>query len=394
MNGATLSLKRLFAAACVALTAVTTTVVLTASPAAAAVSDGAVFNNPLVAAEQYKIRDHVRTLIDGSPAGSTIRIAMYNFTDTVISGALISAKDRGVNVRLVVNYDTSTSAAVTSLKTALGTDRTQASWVSVCTSGGACIGSAGTPIMHNKFYLFSSTNGSSNVVVQSSANLTVSNATVYWNNAVTLVGNAGLYNAYADYHSDLAAKVKNSNYYTSVLSGNAKVYFFPRAGTDETTDTIYNMLNENITCEGNTTTGTSDLHRTIIRVGMWYFSRDDIARRLKELANEKCWVDVIYTEADAGVLGQLRGNSRIAVYQVPENPNIIHSKYLAIEGTYIDQKDTKWVITGSHNYSNAALRENDEAMIRIKSDAIFDQYRANFRTVRANAVPDPNSAAS
>lgn len=389
-------LSRLVVAAGTVLSALTATVVVAAAPASAAVADGAVFNNPTVAAEQYKIRDHIRTLINGAPAGSTIRIAMYHFRDTLVANDLIAAKNRNVNVRLVVDYSDATQPAVQSLITALGTNKAAASHLVLCTANAACIGSAGSPIMHNKFYLFTSTSGSSDVVVQSSANLTTDNATKYWNNAVTLVGNTGLFNAYTDYFNDLVAKVKNSNYYTTLGSGNAKVYFFPRAGSDESTDTIYNMLNENITCEGNTTVGTQDTHRTIIRIGMWYFSRDDIARKLRELADKKCWIDVIYTTIDDGSKGHLINHSRIALYQFPENagnPYVIHSKYMAIEGTYAGEKDTKWVMTGSHNYTTSALRENDETLLRIKSNTIFDQYRANFRTARAAANHVEPSAA-
>jgi phosphatidylserine/phosphatidylglycerophosphate/cardiolipin synthase-like enzyme len=387
---------RLMVVAAAALSTLATAVILAAPPASAAVADGAVFNNPLVAAEQYKIRDHVRSLINGAPSGSTITIAMYHFRDTTIAADLVAAKNRGANVRLVVDYSDAAQAAVTTLISALGSDRTKPSFLVLCTQNAACIGNAGTPIMHNKFFLFSSTSGSANVVVQSSANLTTENATKFWNNAVTLVGNTGLYNAYASYFTDLTAKAKTSNYYRTVGSGNAKVYFFPRSGSNESTDTVYNMLNENITCEGNTTVGTQDTHRTIIRVGMWYFSRDDIARRLRELADQKCWVDVIFSTLDAGSRGHLIDHPRIALYQFPDNagnPYVIHSKYLLIEGTYVGEKDTKWVVTGSHNYSTAALRENDEAMVRIKSNPIHDQYRANFRTARDAAdVVEPSAA--
>lgn len=375
---------RLAALLATVVAATTALVVGQVAPAAAAVTDGAIFNNPTVTAEQYKIRDHVRSLIQGTPAGATIRIAMYHFTDTTVANDLIDAKNRGVNVRLVIDYSSSTYTAVTSLISSLGTSRANASWVVLCTANAACIGSAGTPIMHNKFYLFSSTNGSSNVVVQASANLTTDNATVYYNNAVTLVGNTGLYNAYVGYHDDLAAKVKNSDYYTTVSTGNAKVYFFPRAGTDSTTDTIVNALSENVTCEGNTTVGTAT-GRTIIRIGMWYFSRDNIAKTLRALADQKCWVEVVYTTMDSGVMSYLSGHDRIVLYHMPD-PWIIHSKYMLIEGTYAGQRDTKWVFTGSHNYTNAALRENDETLLRVQSNTIHDQYRSNFWTVRAASV--------
>lgn len=354
-----------------------------ATPAVGAVTSGAIFNNPTVPAEQQRIVDHIRGLIQGAPAGSTISIAMYHWSVGSVANDVVAAHNRGVNVRIVLDYLSAQYAAVDTMRTALGTNRANRSWVTFCTQGGACIGTVGTPIMHNKFFLFSNTSGSTNVVVQSSANLTPSNATAYWNNAVTIVGNAGLYNAYLSYFEDLAAKKKTSNYYRTVGSGNVKAYFFPRAGSGASTDTIYNMLKENVTCEGNTTVGTQT-GRTIIRIGMWFFSRNGIAEMLRTLANRKCWIEVVYTEMDADVKRILSGHSRIVLYRL-SGDYIVHSKYMLIEGTYAGQRNTKWVITGSHNYSNAALRENDEAMVRISSATIHDQYRSNFWALRAAA---------
>ncbi len=101
---------------------------------------------------------------------------------------------------------------------------------------------------------------------------------------------------------------------------------------------------------------------------------------------------MIYTETDGAekVPNALRNHPRIALYQVAD-PWVLHSKYLLVEGTYLDVKDSKWVLTGSHNYTYPALRDNDEAMLRIESATIHDQYRANFRTIRATATPDPKS---
>ncbi|WDZ83770.1 phospholipase D-like domain-containing protein [Micromonospora cathayae] len=355
------------------------------SPAVAAVTSGAVFNNPTVAGQQYAVVEHLQALIRGAATGSTIRVAIYHFSLTRVSDDLIAAHDRGVNVRVVVDSESRDYPAVTSLTGRLGSNRANPSWVTVCTSGRACIGDLGTPIMHNKFFLFSNTSGSTNVLVQSSANLTNANAERYWNNAVTLVGNTAVYDAYAAYHSDLAAQVKNNDYYRTTSSGNAKSYFFPRAGTTQDTDTIYNMLDENVTCEGNTSTGT-ETGRTIIRIGMWYFSRNPIATKLRELADRKCWVEVVYTDSDADVPAILSGHDRIRLYRI-SGDYIVHSKYMLIEGTYAGQRDTKWVMTGSHNYSNAALRENDEALLRIQSATIHDQYRSNFWALRDAAVP-------
>ncbi|SHF82441.1 phospholipase D-like domain-containing protein [Streptoalloteichus hindustanus] len=366
------------------LTALAALLLATPASPAVAVASGAVFNKPTDPARQYAIVRHLRSLIQGAAAGSEIHIAIYHFSDTAIADDLVAARDRGVKVRLVVDHSSADGAAVRNLVKALGTDRAKPSWVVLCTKGAACIGNVGTPIMHNKFFLFSHTNGSSNVVVQGSANLTKDNAEKYWNNAVTLVGDTGLYNGYLSYFRDLAAKKKDGDYYRTVSGDNSKAYFFPRAGNGASTDTIHNMLDDNVACEGNTTVGTKS-GRTIIRIGMWYFSRDAIARKLRELADRKCWVEVIYTTMDAGSRGHLSNHDRIVLRQI-DGAQIVHSKYMLIEGTYAGVKNSKWVMTGSHNYTNAALRENDETLLRIRSDAIHDQYRANFNAMRASAA--------
>jgi phosphatidylserine/phosphatidylglycerophosphate/cardiolipin synthase-like enzyme len=351
--------------------------VVPAQPASAAVASGAIFNDPTVAAKQRVIVDHDRSLINGAAAGSVVRMAMYHFNDAGVAADLVAAHNRGVDVRVVLDHSDSDTTPSKSLISSLG------SRVTVCTKDAACIGSKGTPIMHNKFFLFSNTLGSTNVVVQQSSNLNSGNYTALWNNAVTTVGNTALYNGYLDYFNDLAAKVKNSDYYRTVSAGNVKAYHFPRTGGDESSDTIYNMLDENVTCEGNSSTGT-ETGRTIIRIAMWYFSRDDIARKLRDLANQKCWIEIVYTTLDAGSKSYLTGNDRIVLYQI-SGAHEVHSKYMLIEGTYVDKKDSKWVMTGSHNYTNAALRENDETLLRIESASIHDQYRSNFWALRSAA---------
>ena len=64
--------------------------------------DGAVFNDPTGTPEdQFRIIDHVIQLIDNSPAGSFIRLATMTVNSRTVD-ALISAHQRGVNVRIVL----------------------------------------------------------------------------------------------------------------------------------------------------------------------------------------------------------------------------------------------------------------------------------------------------
>lgn len=362
-----------------------------ASPAAAATpTTGAIFNDPLVAGEQRVIVDHIIGLIDGTPAGEEISISMYAFDETPVANALIAAKNRGVRVRVVLDstYAGRTPAlALANSSTGLGTNTSATSWVKVCATDYACVSGAPTsvnPINHNKFYLFSQTNGANRVLVQSSANLTANNTVNYWNNAVTIVDNGPIYDAYRAYFVDLAAaRHDDSNYYRMTSSGIVKSYFFPRAGTTSSTDTIVEILN-NVTCAGNDAGwGTVDGY-TKIRIAAWKITREDIAYKLRSLASQNCWVDIVYASMSSGSITALN-HPRIKTYLLNDGSNLVHSKYMLIEGTYAGQKNTKWVFTGSHNYDDSSLRENDEALLRIQSNTIHDQYRTNFWDIRAVA---------
>jgi phosphatidylserine/phosphatidylglycerophosphate/cardiolipin synthase-like enzyme len=363
----------------------------TAAPAAAAVSDGAVFNYPSASVDQQRvILTQLHGLIVNAATGSDIRVAVYHLSTTSFAQDLVDAAHRGVRVKVIVDHSATTledgapNPAYDLLVRQLGTDKTAASWVMACTENGACIGSAGTPIMHNKFFLFSSTSGSSNVVVQSSSNMTGPQQRQAWNNAVTLVGNSGIYNAYLSYFNDLAAMVKTNNYYRETTSGNAKTYFFPRAGTDSSTDTVYGILG-NISCTGG----------TVVRVAMYQFTRTALAQRLWDLDNKGCTVQVLYTEMSdtahaaltksggthGGPACRLGVSSYIDPATGAQVETFVHSKYLLVQGTYTGTTGQKLVFTGSHNYTLSALRYNDEALLKIDSDVIHDQYAANFNNI-------------
>src|SRR5581483_5864721 len=157
--------------------------------------------------------------IDGAPAGSRIRMAMYYADDPVVPNALINAKNRGVNVQVISDYQEIDHTPVyTTLSTALGSDKTAGSWMMLCPANRGCVGnrklSTVASINHNKFFLFSSTGRTADVVVQSSANLHVGrDGTKGWNNALVLTGNDPIYQQYSGYFDDLAALRTNNNYY-------------------------------------------------------------------------------------------------------------------------------------------------------------------------------------
>ncbi|GGQ03346.1 phospholipase D-like domain-containing protein [Streptomyces roseolilacinus] len=380
-----------------ALTAGATAVPAAAEPEAVPVTTTATFNDPAGdTAAQSRIRDHVTDLIGRAPAGSTISVAMYTFTEDTVADALAAAHARGVRVRVILDHTSVTMAGgeYGRLADALGTDRTRPSWVHACPAGRGCIGSRTLPgdadgaINHNKFLLFSSTGGADKVVVQTSANLTNTQRTDLFNNAVTLV-DAGLYDVYQAYFADLLAHGTSGgtdHYYRTPTSatGPYKAYFFPRKESfakapddDASTDTVKLVL-DNVGCAGGATQ---------VRVAANLFTRDEVAAKLVELHRAGCAVHLARDggpgstgSAVAGVLaGRLTAQAACDEPRAGGAPVRLHSKYLLVEGTYNGQAGRRIVFTGSHNYTYPALRANDETLLKIDDAALYDRFKADHQ---------------
>ncbi|MGW5423117.1 phospholipase D-like domain-containing protein [Streptomyces sp. NPDC003943] len=373
---------------------------LTAAPAPAGaapapVTTTATFNDPSGdTTAQNRIRDHIADLVGRAETGSTISVSMYNFTDDTVAAALAAAKTRGVNVRVILDHTTLTTSGneYDNLARDLGTDRTQGSWVYACPAGRGCIGTRQLPddpdgaINHNKFFLFSSTGGAKDVVVQTSANLTGLQRTDLFNNAVTIV-DTGLYGIYQSYFADLLAYGTSptglDDYYRTPASGPYKAYFFPRKETaggsydaDASTDTVKLIL-DNVDCAGGTTQ---------VRMAANLFTRREVATRLVELKNAGCTVILAQDGAPGSMSSDVesilygRLSKRVQCYE-DRGTGVakagLHSKYLLVEGTYAGVAGKKLVWTGSHNYTYPALRSGDETLLKIDVPALYDLYRAN-----------------
>lgn len=349
----------------------------------APVRTGAVFNDP-VGGDPTAIVRQICDLVHQARPGSRIRIAHF-----VMSGAagldfateLVAAHRRGVDVQLVLDGWQDTTPAVEALRAELGTDESRKSWLHVCSrvspegNTSSCIGTKG---QHNKFYLFSRTGGASDVVVQSSANLTDVNSRTYWNNATTLVGNRRLYQAYNAYFEDLAAERATDDYYrtttTGMRGGMVRSYFFPRAEGDHVLEIL-----AKVGCRGGTT----------IHIGMseWDTYRIAIAQRLVALSGQGCAVSIVHGLMDPEVLATLSTDPDIQLRELDDAdvlPGRIHSKYFLINGRFAGER-ARWVFTGSPNWNVTSLRRNDEAMIQTNIRSVYDAYEANFAHMFASA---------
>jgi phosphatidylserine/phosphatidylglycerophosphate/cardiolipin synthase-like enzyme len=396
-----------------------------ATPARAAVEpdpvmNAAVFNEPLgaSAAQRNAIFMQLARLIDRVPAGEEIQLSVFHFTtgDTVdapdapdIVDRLLNAHARGARVKVILDQSSAPHGPYQRLRTVLGTDDTAGSYVVHCadrfpSQKRGCIGTrtinyASGPVVaynHNKFLTASKivmNSGAvvSNVVYQASSNLTGWDQSEAYNNAVTW-SDPGTYADYRRYFGDLRAyrhdSNGNNNYYWVGASGTPyKAHFFPRqerAGqpvSDPATDTIVNVLNSVTSCSYD---DNGVRRQTDVRVAMFSFNRAPIAQKLTALRNAGCWVDVVFSEANSAVLSALGRNvqlTRCTFNAGPGRDIRLHSKYMLVDGAYDDDIVPR-VFTGSHNYAVSALRQADEAMVRIMGRGMHDAYLRNFWHVR------------
>ncbi|MDC0768402.1 phospholipase D-like domain-containing protein [Streptomyces sp. HD] len=405
------------------LSLVTALLVGGATPAAALtkpVVNGPVFNNPLgTPAQQKAIFTQLVRLIDATPAGAQIRGSMYEFLDQEVANALIAAHARGVDVRLIVDDSTYVgpggaefnNPAFLSLRSALGTSTAARSWIVVCDDrfedadgvddvqrGCLAVAPPQPAYNHNKFFLFSRIGpfddgtSYSNVVFQTSSNLTDWYKVESFNDAVTFT-NSTVYNGYVSYHAQLRQGRTlvggNNNAYFSTPTGSTyRGYFFPRGDAsynNPATDTIVNALNE-ISCAY---TGADGLrHQTDIRVltHSFFGSRRQVADKLAQLRGRGCWVDVIYADSDAAITGRLNAAGiQHRRCRIPNGPGIDvrpHNKQILVDGDYNGDL-TPRVYTGSANLTGSSLRSADEAVVRITSGAYHARYLSTFYAVRS-----------
>lgn len=282
--------------------------------------------------------------------------------------AFVDAHHRGVFVHLILGSD---SSAVQTLKEELPDGR-----VLVCRRDGEPSGCHGGPINHNKFFLFSElSDGSRNVVVQSSANLTNPQVNTSNNTLVVIREDRALYEAYRHYWHDLSRDIDDLHYgWSAEGSTGTKAYFFPRRWGDSATgegDPVYDVFDDIDCAQG------ADVH---IGQARWSWARRGIAHKAAELQQQGCSVHVLvrYDFVADGIVDILdEGGVSVTFYPY------IHSKYFLIDGVYRgEQRQVVW--TGAMNFTSPGLRSNDEAAIKIEDPVIYEAYLQDWEKLSSD----------
>lgn len=356
---------------------------------------GVIFNNPISTPdEQFAIMNHLLNTVASVPAGSTIRIAVYSFSYTPMADALIAAYRRGVIVKLIIDdHAKPRTNENVRLRAELNKVKGDASYVTTCKYG--CMSSKPS-FMHAKIYQFSRAGSAKYVTMAASANPAYGAATASWNNIWTTLNDKVTYDSNVKYFNDMKKDKTNTHYYRTTTSGNLRTYFFPRAGSTPNSDTLYVELGK-VDCTQRTATGygTSDTHKTVIRVSAYFWThlRAYIATRLAGMQRAGCEIQVVYPAdtIDKVVTTALLGagiptyNTRIDVTGDGLVDLYVHSKYISINGNYAGTNH--WVVfTGAPNFTNNSLRQSNENMVRILDDqATTLAFERNFDTMRDTA---------
>ncbi len=361
---------------------------------AAGVKHEVVFNDPTIDPVQfrdYALHKRIVQLINGTPKGATIQAAIYSISTQSVADALISAKNRGVNVYIAFGGQvTMTSGQPLRLKTALGPNAVHCD--THTSTGGhihACVSKRSGSTMHSKFMTFSQTGTAKDVVAVTSTNWSGAQSAQY-NDMLITSGDPVHYAGYVRYFNDLFAMRKNNNYTASdngtVDATGALAYtrFSPKASSTGST-------NE----EAATDLVAQDLAKVArgadcsLRASQRYFDgdRDPIVDQVVRLAsNGGCKVEILYNSLPSAARDRMRAAGatlkRVHVYH-PElgYETKIHHKYYIVKGTVAGVPGTSYVATGSHNWTGSALRANDEILVRVSDTGVIGAYDQNFALI-------------
>ena len=321
-------------------------------------------------AQDINIYQEFRSRI--SSAKYSIDLALYSLSGTVganIANALISAKNRGVKVRVIGEYDNSGTAPWSTLKNA---------GIPVIFDNYDAL-NAGAGLMHNKFAVFDFRDTSS--ITDDWVWAGSWNATDPGNNNdaqnIIEIQDKSLANAYTIEFNEMwgsgndtpdaansrfgIRKTDNTPHRFNIAGTPVELYFDP---SDQTTSHISDVLNAAVSS---------------INVAMLTFTRSDLAQILvnKKNSGEKVHA-ILDNNTDTGNQFSFMKNSGVDVLLKGQAiTGLLHHKYAVIDADRNSADQV--VITGSHNWSNSAETANNENTLIIHSHRIANLYFQEFK---------------
>jgi phosphatidylserine/phosphatidylglycerophosphate/cardiolipin synthase-like enzyme len=301
-------------------------------------------------------------------AQRSIDAAVYSMSGTpgnAVAAALVNAKNRGVKVRVICEYDNRNTAAFDNLvfnSVPLIDDRFDPI-------------NFGAGLMHNKFFVFDYRGGApeSVWVWTGSWNLTLNQTTTDHQNSIEIqdVALAGAYTLEFNEmwgsgtdvpnagNSRFGARKQDNTPHHFVINGLlVQSYFSP---SDRTTNQIKNTLRK---------------AEHDVAFALFSFTRRDIADTLIARKNAGRRVRGVMDNGSGDEQFTYLQSNNIDVHLEPTG-NIFHHKYAIVDGSR-SPGQPQWVVTGSHNWSNSAELRNNENTLIVQSSRVANLYLQEF----------------
>ncbi len=302
----------------------------------------------------------------------SIDVALYSLSGTVgsnVATALINAKNRGVKIRMIVEDDNLGTSPMNTMKS---------SGIPFITDKYDPV-NAGNGLMHNKFAVFDfrdTTSFTDDWVWSGSWNATDPGNNSDAQNALEIQDKA-LANAYTMEFNEMwgsstdtpnasqsrfgIRKTDNTPHRFNIDGRLIESYFSP---SDQTTLHIYKTLNA----------ATSS-----INISMLTFTRSDLAQAIISAKSGGDKVRVILdNNTDSGNQFSALQAGNVDIHLKGSSlTGLLHHKYALIDAE--NSKADETVITGSHNWSNAAETSNNENTLIIHDARVTNLYLQEFK---------------
>lgn len=321
--------------------------------------------------DDYSLLDFIVGTINQTQPGATIHMAAHKLGYPAICNALLGAvRDRGVTVAIIadggiVPKDEACLALVNELKARWAYD--------TCGNHGSdsCNGDG---IMHSKFITFSHIyNGGhwNNVSIVTTANFERSTGSDAYNDGLIIYGDPTLFNALDDvfwkmwnwrvndYGSppDFFDSASGRGYSNGPV---AQLRASPQMQSDHWLD----LLNE-IVPDANC--------RIYVMHNKFHSTRQKVANKLNWLQSHGCKVWVLVGPEHAAILN-------VAAKRTFPEDGGLHAKSMMVYARYAwtGAAYYKAVYTGSHNLSEVASYDNDEVLLKVYSNELYDAYVTQY----------------
>ncbi len=296
-------------------------------------------------------------------AQTSISVCMYNTSRDNFVDALIDAHQRGVLVRYIADSETTNSA------------------LQPPPPFSVLYGSPEEGIMHNKTLVIDPDDPQGAYVITGSMNMTFSNVINDYNNTL-IVQDQSLARAYLAEFNEMwggeesspnlaqsrfgAEKTDNTPHFFRIGEVPVEVYFSPSDGTSSAILKALQSADEQVD------------------FALLLFTKNDLADALIALQQQGKIVRGLIENADEwGTEFYVLQNAGIPVYEHLED-GLLHHKYAIVDEGM--QSADPLVVTGSHNWTNAADQINDENTLVLHSQQIANLFRQEYEARWSDVV--------